>query len=187
MNGGDEEQNLSSPPFLPFLPFLQTGGGRTPARMRIISSFHQFSRKTHEVSSRSSAPGRRMQHHTDVVFSGKGQIVRYEPADASGTDHGLREIPSRAGKSRIPHHAGRFDLLDRQIHRRCDGRPYLRNRQYIGPLAGAAAGVGLGLAADERSETSAMYFLSDYLGGLLLGYVIGYNQEYGFEPDATKP
>lgn len=57
----------------------------------------------------------------------------------------------------------------------------------IGMLAGFAAGTGLGLAVDDKSETAARYMIGGYFAGTLLGYLLGYNRSYIFEPDGTRP
>ena len=57
----------------------------------------------------------------------------------------------------------------------------------IGMLAGFAAGTGLGVAASNDSETSAQFIIGGYLTGGLIGYLLGYNRSYIFQPDGTRP
>lgn len=56
----------------------------------------------------------------------------------------------------------------------------------IGLIGGTAAGVGLGAAVNDRTETTTLYMLGGYGLGGLLGYLIGYEREFIFEPDGTR-
>lgn len=56
----------------------------------------------------------------------------------------------------------------------------------IGLLAGTSAGFGLAVATQDRTETTARYMLGGYVLGGLIGYLVGYEREFIFEPDSTR-